>query len=383
MSIIGENESIIYLFSSTFRSLYKLDIYNTLAYPSGFVMHFRYRDKWIDDEIKNICVDNLLGKEVIVVSVLDLSFEEKVEFFPLRKGKIISSEWDGSTLHIYLELLEEWIDYKNKINVYDELIKNMNNVPKDLNDKTGAKFVVSGRKNDLKFSKDIKSWEYIVEQLANKEPFKKGLFYKLNRIYDTSSNENANIDKLGNELEKCFVLKGGNRYTAEFSINFGKEPPIKAENDLFKVEGGDLLKIPLNEEKLGFMVDLKKFSLFPKKSISDSITFMNVKIEGSNSQIEGPILNIPIKIKRSFKVFLVGFAIFVGLILVSGILTNFITNILNSCLDSYLPSNSTISLNGAINSSNTINSSTISNISGLIGSLITTIGMMYISEFKI
>lgn len=383
MSIIGENESIIYLFSSTFRSLYKLDIYNTLAYPSGFVMHFRYRDKWIDDEIKNINVDNLLGKEVIVVSVLDLSFEEKVEFFPLRKGKIISSEWDGSTLHIYFELLEEWIDYKNKINVYDKLIKNMNNVPKDLNDKTGAKFVIFGRKNNLKFSKDIKSWEYIVEQLASKEPFKKGLFYKLNRIYDTSSNENANIDKLGNELEKCFILKGGNRYTAEFSINFGKEPPVEVENDLFKVEGGDILKIPLNEEKLGFIVDLKKFSLFPKKSISDSITFMNVKIEGSNSQIEGPILNIPIKIKRSFKVFLVGFAIFVGLILVSGIFTNPITNILNSCLDSSLPSNSTISLNGAVNSSNTINSNTISNISGLIGSLITTIGMMYISEFKI
>src|SRR5208283_2121835 len=96
------------LFSSDSRHLYRNDVYNILAYPSGFVIQFRYRKKWIPNDIWNS--KELKGKNVIVTAVVKHENGE-IEFIPLRKGKILNTyKFAEDVLILSFVLLNEWVD---------------------------------------------------------------------------------------------------------------------------------------------------------------------------------------------------------------------------------------------------------------------------------
>ena len=52
-------------FSSDSRELYKADIYRALALPNDHVIHFRYKRKYVDDNLFED-LNSLRNKEVII-----------------------------------------------------------------------------------------------------------------------------------------------------------------------------------------------------------------------------------------------------------------------------------------------------------------------------
>lgn len=311
------NNNSIYLFSSSIRYLYKLDVYNVLSYPDGFVMHFRYRKKWVNNKVWNS--NNLEGKEVLVIALVFL--ENELEFFPIRRAKLIRTEKDGDVLHVYFELLAEWVDYRNGNNDYDAQIKEMEDRPKIVQQRLEGDFISFGYNDEINFSAKSEAWKSIVEKIGNKGPFKNGIFYRFTRIYEAQSENNIAVNKF-DKLTRGFILKGGKRYVIDFSFNFGKEPPENAENVLFKIEAEDLLRFLSKETKLGFIVDKKKFNILPQKTLSDVFTNIVTKIEDG---IEGPNLEIPIEIEKGKLIYVYGLMILIGLIFVSGIIPKLTT----------------------------------------------------------
>lgn len=127
MDLRREDNEIIFLFSSWQMLLYKDGTYEALAYPEGYVMHFRYSKEIVDENIWNKTSRKLEGKKALIIAV---SIEENgsLEFLPIRISRIVKVENDGDMLHIYI-ILAEWVLYNNSSSEYDHLIKKFDNIP--------------------------------------------------------------------------------------------------------------------------------------------------------------------------------------------------------------------------------------------------------------
>jgi len=100
---MSNQKNIVFVYSSDYRKLYKKDIYNVLSFPAGFVMHFRYRLKWVSDELKNNLP--LEGNQVIMIAAIinnDDQTNPEYVLMPFRKGRIISTITDGDKLSCLL-----------------------------------------------------------------------------------------------------------------------------------------------------------------------------------------------------------------------------------------------------------------------------------------
>ncbi|RLI79121.1 hypothetical protein DRP07_10370, partial [Archaeoglobales archaeon] len=110
---------VFYLFSSTQRPNYRQDNYNVLGYPAKFILHFRYDIRWVSKKIIDMVKngEHLEFKDrdavIILVDVKKSDNLTKPVFYPLRKAKISRIELVGKMLHVYLELSEEWVDYRD------------------------------------------------------------------------------------------------------------------------------------------------------------------------------------------------------------------------------------------------------------------------------
>jgi len=321
---MNPDNQTIFLFSSCQRDLYKSDIYNALAYPSGYIMHFRYRKKWVDEQLWDATSWNLEGKDALVIAVL-AGEDNNPKFFPIREGRLIKILKEGDTLHIYFELTPYWANYSNSTEDFDASIKKFPKIPQKIKgDYWGGKFISFGNHSWIDFSLDPESWNTVIENLGKNNAFKQGLFYRVIRLFDPSSHQAIPITYLyeSDELTKGYHLEGGKRYIFELAFDYGKEPPSAAEENIFKIESMDLIKIMPCVKKLGFRVDTMRCSLSSEKTFWGQHTFITTKIENS---IEGPYLEIPFKIERSSEAYLYGLMILSGLILISGVLDEFVS----------------------------------------------------------
>lgn len=97
-------------FSSDSRSLYKADIYRVLSLPSGGIVHFRYKNKYVSDEIIN-SKTSLEDKRVAIfftrteISGLSPGTHENIS---IRWASVFSVEKSSETnvFHIYMKLGE-------------------------------------------------------------------------------------------------------------------------------------------------------------------------------------------------------------------------------------------------------------------------------------
>lgn len=289
---MSDQNKVVFVYSSDYRKLYKKDVYNVLSYPTGFVMHFRYRLKWVSDDLrKNLPIE---GNEVVMIAAIIINDDHediKFKFMPFRRGKVISIIKDGDTLHIYYELLKEWVlydDSKGKdVNFYDDLIK-QNDCP------SNGKFMCFGNTNKFSFSKDPIAWVEIIERLVKFNRYKLSTFYRINNISELPGGKLLEVEEF-DRLTRGFVLKKGKNYSIDITFNFGQNPPEKAKSTLFKFDTFENLKIIPKELLLGFRVDKKQFYLSVSRQSSQIRTYISTKIENS---LEGPNLEIPIKIKR-------------------------------------------------------------------------------------
>jgi len=101
------SDSILVLFCSTLRPQYAQDVLNVTAYPEGSILHFRYRAKWVSENILGAVTDTLIGADILccLVDGADESTpESQLRYVPLRFGNLVELEKEGGVLHIYFRL---------------------------------------------------------------------------------------------------------------------------------------------------------------------------------------------------------------------------------------------------------------------------------------
>ena len=98
-------------FSSDSRELYKADIYRVLALPEDHIVHFRYKKKYVDDNILNN--SKKLKKQKVAIffthgNDLSSSDDNKFQHFSVRWANITTTEFSPETdvFHIYMKLGE-------------------------------------------------------------------------------------------------------------------------------------------------------------------------------------------------------------------------------------------------------------------------------------
>ena len=328
----GENEvirmvddKVLYLFSSSHRRIYKQDNMNVLCYPPGFIMHFRYDRKWIGNEITRKKPDDFIDNEAIIV-IVDIEKSDKKyfpRFYPVRKAKIKKVDMAGSALHIYFELLPDWVVYENntKLKDYQSCINSLREKPIEGIGRLEGKFVSFEELSpDIKFSPRTKAWESIIRKIGNLEPYKKTLFYKLDKFCEVKSNKDLKITKF-DDIKCGYILESGKRYNLELSFDYGKEPPTEADKEklIVKVEEENFYTPIPNKIALSFRVDKQSIYLSTKERFFDGLTYLIITFE--KELIEGPNVVIPIRVKynrlRIWSSFLI---FFIGLILTSGVI---------------------------------------------------------------
>lgn len=317
---------IVYLFSSAYHPVYKQDNINALCYPTGFIMHFRYEEKWVDTEILNENPEELVGKEAIIVVVeAEKRNQERLPlFFPIRKAKIKKFDIDGSVSHVYFELLPDWVDYRenNKLRDYQSCIESVKEKPISGNEMLIGKFFsLDNLQQDINFSSEAKAWESIIEKIGNLDSYKETLFYRLSRFYEAKSNRDLEIIKF-DELRCGYTLKSGTKYNFELSFSYGKKPPEAASKDrlIVKVDLDKNFYTPIPDEiPLGFRVDKQNVYLSTKELFLDAFTYLVISFK--KDLIEGPSILIPIEIKKTVKTYFYVLMILIGLILVTGIIS--------------------------------------------------------------
>ncbi|HJR73055.1 MAG TPA: hypothetical protein VJ806_05385 [Luteimonas sp.] len=96
-------------FSSDHRPLYKGDIYRTLAFPVGHILHFRYKTKYVDANLRAPNA-NLREKKVVIFYVHGNNAEAPGELFhvSIRQAKIVDHyvSTDTDVFHVYMQLGE-------------------------------------------------------------------------------------------------------------------------------------------------------------------------------------------------------------------------------------------------------------------------------------
>ena len=92
-------------FSSDFRELYKADIYKVLAMPNDFIVHFRYKFKYIEQSILD-SINKYLGKEVVIFHSINNTTTNIPENISVRMAKLVHAEKSDDTglFHAYLQL---------------------------------------------------------------------------------------------------------------------------------------------------------------------------------------------------------------------------------------------------------------------------------------
>lgn len=315
-----ETNQKLFLFSSDSRHLYKSDVYDTLAYPSGHIMQFRYRSQWVNP-IWNLNQNQLIGQEVIVCAVIVNRNGGEPTFFPVRKGKITKTEKEADNIFIFFELLPEWIDYRERGD-YNEKILEIRNRPKWSDGKLGGDFVGYSNATFLHFSKDIAAWQKLIEKIAATESYKDGVFFNVVRLNNLSDNTEEKLEKI-NDFSAGYKLKGSKNYCLDLLVYYGKEPPPFSEEISLKICIPDFVNAYPIEVPLGFIIDKKKFFINPMGTLNKKMGMIKLEIidkrEGTHN-LETPHVEIPISDEISSNSLLIFIIIGLGLFTLSGAL---------------------------------------------------------------
>jgi hypothetical protein len=98
-------EKVLCAFSSNYRPLYIGDIYKVLSMPSGYIVHFRYKKKYIDPQILSQSKE-YIGKEIIIFFTDTNKQTYEATNYSVRSAKLTLLEYTNETelVHIYMEL---------------------------------------------------------------------------------------------------------------------------------------------------------------------------------------------------------------------------------------------------------------------------------------
>ena len=104
MAMSGNN--MIYLFTTTKRSLYKRDLLNVCCYPDGWQIKFGYKKEYIPSQVLSNCQAILKGSTAVIVFCETVDENDLFyKYQPIRRGKIVNVERDfASSLTLTISL---------------------------------------------------------------------------------------------------------------------------------------------------------------------------------------------------------------------------------------------------------------------------------------
>lgn len=228
-------QNLIGFFSSDARPLYKEDIYRTLALPGNSIIHFRYNQKYIQNDIVRNYKEHI-GKLGVIFFVTgnDLTKEEKdrnIEYHSIRKvtTKDILISKDTGYFHFYLEL-NDFIDCDLSINNPD-------------------KFVTR-----IAINEGIKhSWLERVE--AVKDHFDDILFFK----YELFSKNNKLISPIYSKLNNDAIFHIDDE--KEYKLSFSFYDKLQGKSSL-NIEDSNCMDVYYKEcSNIGTLIDNRSFKL--------------------------------------------------------------------------------------------------------------------------
>jgi hypothetical protein len=191
--------NILGIFSSDYREIYKADVYKSLSLPKDYIIHFRYKPKYIDPYLFSN-LDQLKGKYGCIFFVPNYSEERSdLEYISIRDIKVANCIYSENTdvVHLYL-LLSEYCNYE---------INNI--VPKE---KLPPKIFVS--EIEIIEHSDNNNWKGRIE--AVNKYFSGYSFININNI---SQNETIIIPSIvNNGKNTCYDLLQGNDYRINISF---------------------------------------------------------------------------------------------------------------------------------------------------------------------
>lgn len=342
-NVDSEGDRLLYLFASKSHELYARDIYNSLALPPDFTIQFRYRQVWWGPEIKKLIQDNdldhLTGKEALIVAspsnevdedeVID--YKSKYTFYPLRKANVIDAFDRGKSIHLYLRLSGELVDYNhyysnnedldgeieddNRINIHKKIL-GINFYPRRSNeDDDNDAFVCFQQDIDLEFNNVSENaddhshwsgdscesvWNTAVEEIANHQAFSGTLFYRVRRVLQMEKGHSDRIypKQIHSKKHVGFQLSSGHQYLMELSLSFAGSPPEGAKDHDLKLTCSEKIQIIPSKFDLGFRTDQREIILDPNTGIQplNSSLIIDSSAEFSTTQ-----LDIPLHVKPSWK----------------------------------------------------------------------------------
>lgn len=203
---------IICAFSSDSRELYKADIYRVLALPVGHIVHFRYKKKYVDDNILQ-SHEQLKHEKVAIFFTHgnDLSAQDKsFQHFSIRWATIAHTEISNETdvFHVYMKL-------GNFCNVSIESGNSQEKQP-------GEKFFSKLRCTEHTHESN---WQHRVRKVTGLFP--DITFFHLKGIYD--GNKSLSLKYQDSEKSCHYNLVHGNRYILKMSLGNPSASTTKIE----------------------------------------------------------------------------------------------------------------------------------------------------------
>ncbi|WP_149782495.1 hypothetical protein [Natrinema hispanicum] len=350
----NDDSKTVYLFSSGSRAIYAEDIYNSLAYPPGFVIQFRYRKQWLPDDIDPENPSKLEQKDAVIVAcpkAREVVYDgidhphkgSEYYYYPLRKGKITKAVFRGGALHVFCELSSRLITYDSgeddgrSDEPDDKTVWNVGNKITELKDrpryseeeKSNDSFISLGSDLDLQFSsktdnrlqswKDQEdNWVRIVQALGKNPFFEETLFFRITNLYVLTENSANNILQTlrnlidtsprsptfpetcaiypGSDSPKGYIVDSLGQYRIELSLLYAGSVPDDAQDKILQIHSGRSLQTSPDRETMGFSTDTIGLNINPNSVYTDTYSDVTIDVES----IASPQVDIPLIIRSNY-----------------------------------------------------------------------------------
>lgn len=256
-------EKVLCAFSSNYRPLYIGDIYKVLSMPAGYIVHFRYKKKYIESKILND-PRKYIGNEIVIFFTDTNKETNEAKNYSVRSAKLKLFEYTVETelVHIYLEL-KEFVD----VTIAPDT---------DISELPTNKFF---SELNCTFSNKSQSWKNKIDQLKDFFPNLsffylkkiKGNFGWKQKIKSRSDNKSSYYNLThGNKYLLDISLANPNEYKCKIGLSSSSDDvSFNISNPISITAHYDDLSVPMYLKSLNVSRESSYLSFFPKISEND------------------------------------------------------------------------------------------------------------------
>jgi len=215
MSPPNGQDKLVLMLSSGERPRYRDDIIRVMALPTGGRLQFRYRKKYVPDDVFCHLPDNGLSDCKALIAYLDTSNQDRPpEIVPCRFAQVLDSELEGEFAVIRFEVGDFAVTDQgvNPGSEASKLMPQQASLPHWENGSLKGHFLVAltRRLSGWQSLKDRRAWQAVVGNLGARKDFRDcPFFYHLRTVIEEDANTAVPL------CEGKYVLKPDKIYRAD------------------------------------------------------------------------------------------------------------------------------------------------------------------------